>query len=143
MLYRNDAYRLRVREGRVKLSRGAGVITSTAGEQVTIDPSGAVARVQLQQDDKADWQWTQALAPPPDIDGQPLSVLLTWVARETGRTVRFDKPEIERRVQSTILHGDIHLLSPLDALSVMLATTDLEHVLSDDDTILIRFKAAH
>ena len=100
VLYRNDAYRLRVREGRVKLSRGAGAITSTAGEQVTIDPSGAVARAQLKQVDKADWQWTQALAPPPDIDGQPLSVLLTWVARETGRAVRFDKPEIERRVQS-------------------------------------------
>ena len=48
--------------------------------------------------------------------------LLAWVARETGKTIRFEKPELERKVQTTILHGNIRLLTPLDALGVMLAT---------------------
>lgn len=142
VLYRNDAYRLRVREGRVRLDRGPDVFESQAGEQLTIDSRGLVARTQLPADD-ADWEWTQALASPPDIDGRPLSVLLTWVARETGKTIRFEKPELERKVQTTILHGNIRLLTPLDALGVMLATTDLEHVLADENTILIRLKAAN
>jgi ferric-dicitrate binding protein FerR (iron transport regulator) len=142
VLYRDDAYRLRVREGRVRLDRGPDIIDSQAGEQLTIDARGLVARTQLQADD-ADWEWAQALAPPPDIDGRPLSVLLAWVARETGKTIRFEQPELERKAQTTILHGSIRLLAPLDALAAMLATTDLEHVLADENTILIRLRAAN
>jgi FecR protein len=142
VLYRNEGYRLRVREGRVRLDRGPDVFESQAGEQLTIDSRGLVARTQLRPDD-ADWEWAQTLAPPPDIDGRPLSVLLAWVARETGKTIRFERPELERKAQMTILHGNIHLLTPLDALGVMLATTDLEHVLADENTILIRLKVAN
>ncbi|HEY5807824.1 MAG TPA: FecR family protein [Povalibacter sp.] len=140
--YRDHSYRLRVREGRVRLNRGAGSIESRPGEQVTIDARGIMERTALPKGDD-DWQWIQALAPPPDINGQPLSALLAWVARETGRTIRFEDPGLERKAHTTILHGNIRLLTPLDALSVMLATTDLEHVLVDEHTILIRSKAAH
>ena len=70
----------------------------------------------------------------------PLTVLLEWVARETGRVIQFDKPEIERKAGTTILHGNIRHLAPLEALEVMLATTDLEYALPDDGTILIRLK---
>jgi hypothetical protein len=69
-----------------------------------------------------------------------VTVLLTWVARETGRAVRFASPDIERKAGTTILHGNIRHLAPLEALSVMLATTDLEYTLPDDATILIRLK---
>lgn len=139
VLYRNGAYRLRVREGRVRLSRDAGSIDSRAGEQVTIDSKGAIERMRLRAED-TDWQWVQSVAPAPDIDEQPLSVLLAWVARETGKSIRFEKPDVERKAETTILHGNIRHLSPLEALTVMLATTDLEHVLLDEDTILIRLK---
>jgi hypothetical protein len=54
--------------------------------------------------------------------------------------VTFERPEIERKASSTILHGSIRNLAPLEALSVMLATTDLEYALPDDGTILIRLK---
>jgi ferric-dicitrate binding protein FerR (iron transport regulator) len=140
--YRDHSYRLRVREGRVRLNGGAGSIESRSGEQVSIDARGIMERTALPKGDD-DWQWIQTLAPTPDIDGQPLSALLAWVARETGRTIRFEDPGLERKAQTTILHGNIRLLTPLDALSVMLATTDLEHVLVDEHTILIRSKAAH
>ncbi|HEY4645474.1 MAG TPA: FecR domain-containing protein [Steroidobacteraceae bacterium] len=139
VLYRGEAYRLRVRDGRVLLSRDAGDFTGGAGDQLTIDASGGLERTRIAQDD-AEWQWVESVAPAPDIDEKPLSVLLEWVARETGRAVAFDKPEVERKASTTILHGSIRNLTPLEALSVMLATTDLEYVLPDDGTILIRLK---
>lgn len=137
--YWDNAYRLRVREGRVLLSRDAGQIDGRAGDQLTIDAGGALWRTRISRDD-SEWQWVESVAPAPDIDEQPVSVLLAWVARETGRAIRFEKPEVERRANTTILHGNIRHLAPLEALSVMLATTDLEYALLDDGTILIRLK---
>ncbi len=139
VLYRDHEYRLRVREGRVLLSRDAGEVNGQAGDQLTIDADGALARTRIAQDD-AEWDWVESVAPAPDIDEQPVTVLLTWVARETGRAIRFEKPEVERKASTTILHGNIRHLAPLEALSVMLATTDLEYALPDDGTILIRLR---
>jgi ferric-dicitrate binding protein FerR (iron transport regulator) len=137
--YRDAAYRLRVRDGRVLLSRDAGEIAGDAGDQVSIDASGGVERARIAQGD-SDWQWAESVAPAPDIDEKPLTVLLDWVGRETGKAVTFERPEVERKASTTILHGSIRNLAPLEALSVMLATTDLEYALRDDGTILIRFR---
>ena len=79
-----------------------------------------------------------ALASAPDIDNQPLTVLLAWVARETGVPVRYATPAIERKASATILHGSIRRLEPLQALAVMLATTDLRHEVLADGTIMIK-----
>lgn len=135
--YRRQVYRLRVREGAVQLQRGATNLRSAAGEQLSIDVNGAITTTPVAASDTG-WQWTEGLAPAPDIDNQPLTVLLDWVVRETGRAIRFSNAETERRAQRTILHGNIRLLAPLDALSVMLATTDLEYVVLDDGTIMIQ-----
>jgi ferric-dicitrate binding protein FerR (iron transport regulator) len=137
--YRDREYRLRVREGRVMLRREAGQVDGQAGEQLTIRAGGVLERARIAPDD-AEWNWVESLAPAPDIDKQPVIVLLDWVARETGRSVRFATPESEHKAGTTILHGNIRHLAPLEALSVMLATTDLEYTLPDDATILIRLK---
>ena len=137
--YRDGEYRLRVREGRVLLRRDAGEVDGQAGEQIKILVDGVLERSRIGQDDPA-WDWVESVAPAPDIDKQPVTVLLTWVARETGRTLRFASPDIESKAGTTILHGSIRHLAPLEALSVMLATTDLEYTLPDDATILIRLK---
>lgn len=137
VLYRDNTYRLRVREGHVRLRRTSGEIDSAPGEQLIIDAGGTIERARIPPQD-AEWQWVQFVAPAPSIDAQPVTVLLAWVSRETGRPVRFDTPEIERRAARTILHGNIRHLAPLEALSTMLATTDLEHVLLEDGAILIR-----
>lgn len=138
--YRDSAYRLRVREGRVRLSSKARSLEGAAGEQILIDSSGHIEHSPLEVG-PGDWQWIQALAPAPDIEGQPLMTLLTWVSRETGRSIQFENRQIERKAQTIILHGNIHLLEPLDALTVMLATTDLQHVLMAEHTILIKARA--
>jgi hypothetical protein len=137
--YRDGEYRLRVREGRVLLRHGASEVDGQAGEQLKILPGGELERTPIEHDDPG-WDWVESLAPAPDIDRQPVTTLLTWVARETGRTVRFASPDIERKAGTTILHGNIRHLAPLEALSVMLATTDLEYTLPDDATILVRLK---
>jgi hypothetical protein len=61
----------------------------------------------------------------PDMDGQPASALIAWVARETGRNLRYATPQVEQRAATVILHGEIRHLAPLEALEAMLATTDL------------------
>lgn len=140
VLYRDAVYRLRVREGLVRLQRQSAEIDSAGGEQLTIDAGGGIERARIPAQDP-EWQWVQSVAPEPNIDDQPVTVLLAWVSRETGRPIRFETPDIERRAARTILHGNIRHLAPLEALSIMLETTDLEHALLDDGTILIRLRA--
>ena len=135
--YLQHAYRLSVREGEVRLQRGQTRLHSRAGEQLSIDVDGHIRRAALATDDPQ-WQWAEGVAPVPDIENQPLTVLLDWVARETGRAITFASPEVERKAGRTILHGNIRHLAPLQALSVMLATTDLQHVSLPDGTIMIK-----
>lgn len=135
--YRGSDYRVRVREGAVLLQRGALRRRGTAGEQITIDEDDGVRIITIAANDP-DWRWIHSLASAPDIDDQPLTVLLTWVARESGVKVRYASPAIERKATATILHGSIQRLKPFEALEVMLATTDLRHEVLADGTILIK-----
>ena len=78
------------------------------------------------------------MASAPEINEQPVTELLEWVARETGRPIRYKDSEVERRAATTILHGSIRHFAPLEALGVMLATTNLEYVELPDGTLLIQ-----
>jgi ferric-dicitrate binding protein FerR (iron transport regulator) len=128
--------RLRVREGSVEIDRGGRALTGTAGEQVVIDDFGGVERGPIAPSSDA-WAWAEALAPLPDMDGRPAAQLIDWVARETGRRLRYESPAVRERAATVILHGNVRHLAPLAALEAMLATTDLKYVL-DGDTMEIR-----
>lgn len=123
--------RLRVREGRVEIERAGSRLTGDAGEQLDIGVLGDVLRSPIAADDPV-WLWAESLAPAPDIDGRPASELLEWVARETGRKLHYVDAAIRQRAESVVLHGNISHLAPLEALDVMLATTDLEYLLVGD-----------
>ena len=125
------ALRLRVREGQVAIDRGGQSLTGSAGEQIAIDSLGSISRGVIAPDATA-WQWAEAIAPTPDMDGKPASILISWVARETGHRLRYESKDAEQRAANVILHGNIRNLPPLAALEAMLATTDLECVLSGD-----------
>lgn len=131
--------RLRVREGRVEVDRAGRRLTGGAGEQLEIDVLGGVTRSAIAATDPA-WRWAESMAPAPDIDGRPAAELLAWVARETGRRLRYQSVVVEQRAATVILHGNIRHLAPLAALDAMLATTDLEYVLIGD-TMEIRARA--
>ncbi|HEX5648876.1 MAG TPA: FecR family protein [Steroidobacteraceae bacterium] len=134
-----ETYRLRVREGLVVLSYDERQANGSAGEQLSIKPGRPLERTSILRTDAA-WQWVESVAPTPDLNDRPVSELLDWVARETGRAIRYADREVERRAATTILHGSIQHLAPLEALDVMLATTQLEYVAQPDGTLLIQAK---
>jgi ferric-dicitrate binding protein FerR (iron transport regulator) len=120
--------RLRVREGSVSIDRAGRSLTGRAGEQLAFDDFGRVSRSTIPRNDDA-WRWAEDIAPVPDIEGKSAAELIAWVARETGRELRYESAAVEQRAAIVILHGDIRHLAPADALAAMLATTDLECVL--------------
>ena len=87
--YRDRAQRVRVREGAVLMQVGTGEFRGAAGEQFLVSPTGGVQRAGIAANDGS-WEWVQLVARAPDIENMPLSALLEWVARETGRPVRYD-----------------------------------------------------
>jgi ferric-dicitrate binding protein FerR (iron transport regulator) len=137
--YVGDVLRLRVREGRVRLQRDSETLVAGAGQQLTIDARGSVTRGNIAGDD-LEWAWAETVAQVPNFNDQPVSVLLVWVARETGRTVRYSNAAAERQAAAVILHGQIGPLAPLETLRVLLATTDLTYEILPDGTIEVRYK---
>lgn len=138
---RDDAMRLRVRDGIVSLRMEDRTLRGVAGEQLKLDESGDLTRSAIARDDP-DWQWVETLAPAPRLENLPVIRLLEWVRRETGREFVFDGPAVKARAFSTTLHGSVDKLSPLEALDVMLATTDFDYLILADGSISISEKMA-
>lgn len=135
----DGALRLRVREGRVVVSRADERLVADAGEQLALAPDAIVLRSRIVPDDPA-WRWVEALAPEPRLDNEPVSALLRWVARETGRRYLFTDEAAGRLAETTILHGRPGRVEPLVALDVMLLATDLGYTLRSDGTIEVSVK---
>jgi ferric-dicitrate binding protein FerR (iron transport regulator) len=128
--------RIRVREGRVELSDAAGASEQlTAGEQLFVALDGAHSRASAAASG-SEWSWIGEVAPPIDIEGRPLSDLLDWVARETGRRVVFVDAQTEAEAASAVLHGSVAGLSPDEALQAVLPTTRLRGTLRDGDMLI-------
>jgi ferric-dicitrate binding protein FerR (iron transport regulator) len=135
--YMSEAYRLRVREGHVNVLRDSAEIANEAGAQLEIDSAGRLEHSRISPADP-EWNWVQSVAAAPEIDNKQVSVLLEWIRRETGRPIRYENLAVEHKAATTVLHGNIRDLLPMDALDVMLATTDLEYEIQEDGAILIR-----
>jgi len=135
--YRDSAQRVRVREGAVLMQTAGQEFSGSAGEQLLLSPAGELERAPIARDDPA-WDWVQTVARTPDIDDQPLSVLLEWVGRETGRTIRFESPAVQALARRTILHGSVRNLAPLPAIRTVLATTDLDLAILEDGSLLVK-----
>jgi len=133
------ALRVRVREGLVELyqDRQEPELSGSAGEELRIDSRGMVERAPFSTYDQ-EWAWASALADVPQTDGQSLIGFLRWVAREMGRSLRFSGPGDEAQAQTVTLHGSATALAPMEALDVMLATTDFEYALLEDGVLLIQ-----
>ena len=131
--------RVRVREGLVELyqDRQEPELSGSAGEEFQIDSNGAVERAPFSTYDP-DWAWVSTLADVPQTDGQTLVGFLNWVAREMGRSLRFSGPGAEAQAQTVVLYGSAENLAPIEALEVMLATTDFEYELLEDGVLLIQ-----
>ncbi|HEY4366563.1 MAG TPA: FecR family protein [Steroidobacteraceae bacterium] len=117
---------LSVREGRVEITRESGTQTAQAGEHLSVAGSGEITRTSISPQD-ASWQWATRIAPAFDIDRQPLTHFLDWVARETGKRVNYATPAAQADAAKLILRGSAGDLAPEQALAAVLATTSFTH----------------
>ncbi len=135
----DTSLRVRTREGAVTLTRARSdaVLRCDVSEELRIDVSGLVERGHIAAFDP-EWSWVESLAEVPRGPELTLRRFLDWVARETGRRLRYDSPETEARVNQIVLHGTPPHRAPVQALEITLATTDIDYSLPDDGTILLR-----
>lgn len=123
-----EALRVRVREGRVQLMQSREPHEAAAGEELTLDGSGAVNRRAIPVFG-AEWAWVLAVGRPFDLEGRTLLAFLTWIAEENGWQLRFEDAAAEQKAGATILHGSIEGLTPDEALAAVVPATGMEHAL--------------
>jgi ferric-dicitrate binding protein FerR (iron transport regulator) len=136
--------RIRTREGSVSLTRAitSDVLECALGEELHIDSNGRIGRGVIAPFDP-EWSWAEALAEPPASERLPLLEFLQWVSHETGRRVKYATPETEDRVRHVVLTGPTPKVAPVRALALTLAATDIDYVLLEDGSILLRARQLH
>jgi ferric-dicitrate binding protein FerR (iron transport regulator) len=129
-----------IREGRIEVAGTQGPNHATAGEVLRIGANGAIERSSIAAYDSG-WQWVVEAAPTFNIDNQPLSGFLDWVARETGKTVVYESEQAQKTANAVVLRGSIDGLEPERALSVVLSTTELRRYETNAASIGIALEA--
>jgi hypothetical protein len=134
-----SALRVRVRTGAVLLvdSLHAADVQGSAGEEFQLSASGALELADIAPD-AAQWEWAAMLAVVPVIENNLIIGYLQWIARETGKSLRFDSQSTELRAQFERWNGDMRGLTPLEVLYSIAAASDFEYELTNDGTMLIR-----
>jgi hypothetical protein len=127
----NGGVRVRVRDGEVRLERGGVPHGARAGGELFAAPDGEVSRA-VAAISGADWAWVTRAAPVFQVDGAKLMAFLEWVSRESGWTVQFSDPELERSAMAILLRGSIQGLTVDEALAAVLPTCGLTHRLMGD-----------
>jgi len=116
--------RLRVREGSVRWHAGGGDATVPAGSEVLIDRAGTWTRRAIATSGR-EWAWIEALTPEIEIENRPLAEFLQWAARESGRKLVLGDDGAGIQVMAIRMHGNIHGLTVMEALSAVMASTSL------------------
>jgi hypothetical protein len=122
--------RLRVREGSVHWLAADGESTVRAGTEVVFS-NGAKAAQRPIATSGNEWDWTARTTPDFEIDNRPLGEFLAWVARESGRKLILADDESRNEAASIRMHGSVRGLTPMQALSAVMATTQLRYDLPD------------
>ena len=131
VLSNDEAVRVRVREGRVRLRGQTEEVIAEAGTELTSTYGGVVSRRSVSTYGR-DWLWVAALAPDYEIEGHPLLGFLEWASRELGRPLKFHDLQAREVAERTILHGSVRGRDPLDALASVLSTTSLSYEIRGD-----------
>lgn len=77
------------------------------------------------------WDRTASTTPDFEIDDRPLGEFLAWVARESGRKLVLADERTRREALTIRMRGSVHGLTPMQALSAVMATTKLRYDLPD------------
>jgi hypothetical protein len=115
----DPALRVRVRSGAVEVDRGGDVYPAAAGTELTVGADGSVTRGAVATHGDP-WAWAIGAAPRFAIEGRTLAEFLAWVARETGREIRFADPGLEPAAGGIVLHGTLGEATAEEAPAVVL-----------------------
>lgn len=126
----DSGVRLRVREGRIEWSSGAGSAMGVAGEELTIAEDGRIGRGAVASHGEA-WDWVAQAAPAIDIEGLSLAGFLGWAARELGCSIEFSSAGVAQEAAAVILHGSVAGLAPAQALDAVFTTTRMQAVVAN------------
>lgn len=121
--------RLKVREGRVRLERGAQSVLTDAGQELVVRGDGSLDRGETAADGP-EWDWVLTSAPMLDIEGVKIRTFLDWLARERGWRVELADSETTALADSVVLHGSIAHLTPAQAPDVVLPSGGLGYRVS-------------
>jgi ferric-dicitrate binding protein FerR (iron transport regulator) len=99
--------RVRVREGRVLLTRASGTPTDiAAGDELQVAGEYMSWRRGLPSFG-SDWKWSAGIAPALEIESRPLAEFLTWMAREHGWQIQYRDEALQRQTLDIRLHGSV------------------------------------
>lgn len=122
--------RLRVREGSVRWWAAEGDSTVEAGTEVIVSRDRRTTRRQIRPSDPQ-WDWTAATPPYFEVENRPLGEFLQWVARESGRELVLADELTRQQVATIRMHGSARGLTPMQALSAVMAATPLRFELPE------------
>jgi ferric-dicitrate binding protein FerR (iron transport regulator) len=98
---------VRVREGRVLLTRASGAPTDiAAGDELRVSGGDLQLKRGLPSYGE-DWEWSAGIAPALEIENRPLAEFIAWVAREHGWQVRYGDETLQPRTFDIRLHGSL------------------------------------
>lgn len=117
---------IRVREGRVELSRDDGVHEAFAGDEIRLTRDGELELGSVLPY-APQWEWTTRASPPFTLEGSSLAAFLAWVSREQGWTTRFEDPALEESASTILLEGPVLNVAPAATLATVLPACGLTY----------------
>lgn len=122
-----NTVRVAVRDGRVRVERGADSLLAGRGEEVEVVLDGTLPIVGRTIATSGDhWEWADVLAPATPIEGRPLSQVLAALAWQSGQELRYGNAAIAAQAGDVILHGPALAMPPRTAIEAVIATTPFE-----------------
>ena len=127
-----DTTQIRVREGRVSLSRnprdGARMVAAGDGLELRGDEERWQRGL---ASFGAEWDWAANVAPALAIEDRPLAEFLAWIAREHGWQVHYVDEQLQQRTLAIRLHGSIEDLDADAMLERVALVTGIPLVAAD------------
>jgi hypothetical protein len=130
-----ESLRVRVREGRVRMSWHETDDELVAGQQALLNDRGELELGPVAPTDPG-WSWLLEVAPAFPLEGASAAAYLRWVERETGLELRWAEPRLAAAAEGMLLHGDAAGLRPDETLGVVLPTCGLGHEVNQGTLIV-------
>ncbi len=129
-----------VRDGIIQVQRQAQITTAAAtdSEAQRLVLTEAHVLQEVAERFGAQWDWIQKLPSSYPLNGHSVADYLNWIARETGYRIEYETEQLRGTAEKIKLSGELSGAHPLDTLPKVLATTRLQHPISENGRILIR-----